>query len=169
MPCWASWSTMGATAAAASSLFTVTRTSSDPARARAATCCTVPGMSAVSVLVIDCTTTGASEPTRTPPTMAVTVFLRWIFAIWEVLFYHARSGGLSHRRMVLIGGAKEEFQVEGWGVRGKMTSDQERNETSSQTRFQAVIFGRRCESVGNSAEAGGKDYHDVWRYCGVCA
>jgi hypothetical protein len=63
------------TACAASSLFTVTRTSSEPARARAATCCTVPGMSAVSVLVMDCTTTGASEPTRTPPTRAVTVFL----------------------------------------------------------------------------------------------
>ena len=62
-----SCSTMRATAAAASSLLTVTRTSSDPARARAATCLTVEGMSAVSVLVIDCTTTGASLPTRTPP------------------------------------------------------------------------------------------------------
>jgi hypothetical protein len=29
-------------------------------------------------LVIDCTTMGASEPTRTPPTRAVTVFLRGI-------------------------------------------------------------------------------------------
>ena len=48
----------------------------DPARASAATCCTVEGISAVSVLVIDCTTTGASEPTRTPPIEAVTVFLR---------------------------------------------------------------------------------------------
>jgi hypothetical protein len=27
-------------------------------------------------LVIDCTTIDASEPTRTPPTTAVTVFLR---------------------------------------------------------------------------------------------
>src|SRR5438270_909484 len=64
-PCLSSCSTMWGTAAAASSLLTVTRTSSDPARARAAHCWTVEGMSAVSVLVIDCTTTGASEPTRT--------------------------------------------------------------------------------------------------------
>ncbi len=48
-------------------------------RARAGergTCWAVEAASAVSVLVIDCTTTGASEPTRTPPTTAVTVFLR---------------------------------------------------------------------------------------------
>src|SRR5258708_20632316 len=37
---------------------------------------------------MDCTTTGASEPTRTPPTTAVTVFLRWIVAIWELPVYH---------------------------------------------------------------------------------
>src|SRR5262249_15243286 len=80
-PCLSSSSTIRGTAAAASSLFTVTRTSSDPALASAATCCTVEGTSAVSVLVMDCTTTGASDPTRTPPTTAVTVFLRWIVAI----------------------------------------------------------------------------------------
>src|SRR5215467_10519764 len=91
MPCLSSSSTMGATAAAASSLLTVTRTSSDPARARAATCLTVEVMSAVSVLVIDCTTTGAALPTRTPPIGAVTVFLRWIGAM-ETLFYHAIWG-----------------------------------------------------------------------------
>ena len=67
---------MGATAAAASSLLTVTRTNSDPALASAATCLTVEGMSAVSVLVIDCTTTGASLPTLTPPIEPVTDFLR---------------------------------------------------------------------------------------------
>jgi hypothetical protein len=33
-------------------------------------------MSAVSVFVIDCTTTGASLPTRTPLIEQVTVFLR---------------------------------------------------------------------------------------------
>jgi len=49
---------MWGTAAAASSLLTVTRTSSDPARASAATCCTVERMSAVSVFVMDCTTIG---------------------------------------------------------------------------------------------------------------
>src|SRR5580704_3089737 len=80
-PCLSSSSTMRGTAAAASSLLTVTRTSSDPARARAAHCCTVEGTSAVSVLVMDCTTIGASEPTRTPPTTTVTVFLRGMIAM----------------------------------------------------------------------------------------
>ena len=50
---------MCGTALAASSRSTVMRTSSEPARASAATCSTVASMSAVSVLVIDCTTTGA--------------------------------------------------------------------------------------------------------------
>ena len=45
-------------------------------RARAATCLTVEGISAVSVLVIDCTTTGASLPTLTPPIEPLTDFLR---------------------------------------------------------------------------------------------
>ena len=63
-------------AAAASSLLTVTRTISDPASARAATCSIVPATSAVSVLVIDCTTTGTSQPTRTCPILTVGVFLR---------------------------------------------------------------------------------------------
>src|SRR5258708_3618793 len=97
MPCLSSCSTTWGTAAAASSLFTVTRTSSDPARASAATCCTVPGMSAVSVLVMDCTTIGASDPTRTPPTRAVTVFLRGILAIWEALFYHGDQRASNRR------------------------------------------------------------------------
>src|SRR5207302_701297 len=61
-------SRIGATAAAASLVLTVRRTSSDPARASACTCRTVPSMSAVSVLVIDCTTIGAPPPTRTGPT-----------------------------------------------------------------------------------------------------
>ena len=67
----ASCSTIGRTAAAAASLFTVTRTTSEPARASAATCCTVEATSAVSVLVIDCTMTGALPPTRTFPIFAV--------------------------------------------------------------------------------------------------
>src|SRR5207237_10104653 len=41
--------------------------SSDPARARALTCCAVPSTSAVSVFVMDCTTMGAPPPTRTEP------------------------------------------------------------------------------------------------------
>jgi hypothetical protein len=36
----------------------------------------VPGMSAVSVFVMDCTITGAVLPTRTPPMEALKVFLR---------------------------------------------------------------------------------------------
>ena len=64
-----------------SSLFTVTRTISEPALCSAATCCTVEETSAVSVLVIDCTTTGASEPTRTLPIRTVGVFLRWVAGI----------------------------------------------------------------------------------------
>ena len=54
---------MCGTAAAASSRSTVMRTISEPARASAATWRTVPSTSAVSVLVIDCTTTGAPPPT----------------------------------------------------------------------------------------------------------
>ena len=61
-------STIRGTAAAASGVLTVTRTISEPARHNSATCLTVEAMSAVSVLVIDCTTTGASPPTRTLPT-----------------------------------------------------------------------------------------------------
>src|SRR5215475_4003074 len=57
------------TAAAASSRSTVIRTSSEPARDSAATCSTVLATSAVSVLVIDCTTIGAPSPTATFPTM----------------------------------------------------------------------------------------------------
>src|SRR3977135_1829531 len=64
------------TAAAASSRSTVIRTSSEPARARAATCSTVPATSAVSVLVIDCTTIGAPPPTATLPTMTCVVLCR---------------------------------------------------------------------------------------------
>ena len=75
-PSRSSPSTIAGTAAAASSLFTVTRTSSLPARASAATWRTVAATSAVSVLVIDWTTMGWPEPTGTPPTEAVTVCRR---------------------------------------------------------------------------------------------
>ena len=50
--------TISGTAAAAASLLTVMRTSSEPAWASAATWMAVASASAVSVLVIDCTTTG---------------------------------------------------------------------------------------------------------------
>src|SRR5262244_1580068 len=58
---------MCGTALAAASRSTVMRTISDPARASAADWAAVASMSAVSVLVIDCTTIGASPPTRTWP------------------------------------------------------------------------------------------------------
>ena len=61
------------TAWAASSLLTVIRTFCDPASKSSATCCAVAAASAVSVLVIDWTTTGAAEPTATPRTRTVTV------------------------------------------------------------------------------------------------
>ncbi len=51
-------STIFGTARAASSVFTVTRTSSEPACASAITWLTVDATSAVSVLVIDWTTIG---------------------------------------------------------------------------------------------------------------
>jgi hypothetical protein len=53
----------------------------------------------------------------------------------------------------------------------KMFLDQEEIEyaTPGQTRFQAFVSGRHREGVGNSAEAGGKNYRDVWRYSGACA
>src|SRR4051812_40213976 len=69
-------SRMWGTAAAASSRSTVMRTSSEPARANAATCAIVPSISAVSVLVMDCTTIGAPPPTAMLPTMTCVVWCR---------------------------------------------------------------------------------------------
>jgi hypothetical protein len=49
--------------ATAASLFgTARRTTSQPAATISSICLTVPGMSSVSVFVIDCTTTGAPPP-----------------------------------------------------------------------------------------------------------
>src|SRR6266481_8522925 len=76
MPRLRSSSRMCGTAAAASSRSTVIRTISEPARESAATCATVPATSAVSVLVIDCTTIGAPPPTATLPTMTCVVLCR---------------------------------------------------------------------------------------------
>src|SRR6185312_6386340 len=56
------------TAAAASFTLTVTRTISDPASASSMHWRAVPAASAVSVIVIDCTATGAPPPTWTVPT-----------------------------------------------------------------------------------------------------
>ena len=57
----------------AASLLTVMRTSSDPACASWTTCLVVASMSAVSVLVMACTTMGASPPICTGPTGTPTV------------------------------------------------------------------------------------------------
>src|SRR6185437_15001780 len=58
---------------------------SEPARASAATCVIVPEISAVSVLVIDWTTTGASLPTFTFPIRTVAVFLRVISGMYALV------------------------------------------------------------------------------------
>ena len=56
--------------ASASSIFgTAQRTTSQPADASAAICAVVAATSRVGVSVIDCTTTGAPPPIRTPPTV----------------------------------------------------------------------------------------------------
>src|SRR5439155_21595113 len=52
------------------------RTISEPARDSARTCANVPSTSAVSVLVIDCTTVGAPPPTETLPTITWVVLCR---------------------------------------------------------------------------------------------
>src|SRR6188474_348564 len=65
--------TISGTAAAASSVLTVTRTNWEPAWARRATWMAVASASAVSVFVMDCTTTGWALPTSTPPTSTLTV------------------------------------------------------------------------------------------------
>ncbi len=63
--------------AAASGTFTVMRTISEPASASSRHCCAVAATSAVSVLVIDWTTTGAPPPTWTLPTFTPIVSRRF--------------------------------------------------------------------------------------------
>jgi len=41
---------------------------------------------------MDCTTTGASEPTRTVPMVQVTDLRRWIKAMWKVQFNRLNLG-----------------------------------------------------------------------------
>src|SRR5215471_19269268 len=76
MPSFRKPSRMWGTASAASSRSTVMRTISEPARDSAATCSTVLATSAVSVLVIDCTTIGVPPPTATLPIMTFVVLCR---------------------------------------------------------------------------------------------
>src|SRR4051794_11083405 len=77
-------STILGTACAASSVLTVTRTSSDPARARSMIWLTVAEVSAVSVLVMDCTTIGWEPPTLTPPMLTVADFRRGRAGIYKI-------------------------------------------------------------------------------------
>src|ERR1700758_3218355 len=72
-PIIASLSRMRGTAAAAAGVFTVMRTSSEPARASSAICLAVLDGSSVSVLVIDCTTMGAPPPTVILPILTPTL------------------------------------------------------------------------------------------------
>src|ERR1700751_1960931 len=67
------------TASAASGRFTVTRTISEPASASSMHCCAVAAAFAVSVIVIDWTTTGAPPPTWTVPTR--TPIVLWTFKV----------------------------------------------------------------------------------------
>src|ERR1700728_4044909 len=71
-------------AAAASGMFTVARTSSEPAWASSRHCFVVAATSAVSVLVIDWTTTGAPPPTWIFPTLTPTVLWRF-WGIWNIV------------------------------------------------------------------------------------
>ena len=88
--------TISGTAAAAASLFTVTRTSCDPAAASAAVCATVSSTSAVSVFVIDWTTIGCALPTGTSPMVVVTVRRRGAKGMLkdkdDEAIVHARAG-----------------------------------------------------------------------------
>ena len=69
-------------ASASSWLGQATRTMSQPAAVSSAICCSVEFTSAVRVVVIDCTDTGAPPPTGTEPTM-----------IWRLLRRSASTGG----------------------------------------------------------------------------
>src|SRR6187551_2766083 len=90
--------TISGTAAAASSVLTVTRTSCDPAWASRATWIAVESGSAVSVLVIDWTTTGCADPTRTPPTSTETVGRRTGRSLSGEVTGRHRTGGRRRTR-----------------------------------------------------------------------
>src|ERR1022692_810243 len=78
MPIFSRPSAIAGTAAAAASVFTVMRTNSEPARESCAHWITVARTSAVSVLVMDCTTTGWLPPTVMGPTFTGTDWRRLI-------------------------------------------------------------------------------------------
>ena len=67
---------MMASASASSFVGTATRTIWQPEAVSSAICCRVALMSAVTVVVIDCTDTGESLPTPIPPTSSCRVLRR---------------------------------------------------------------------------------------------
>src|SRR5690348_17437286 len=103
--------TIAGTALAASSLFTVTRTSSEPAAWSARTWAAVALASAVSVLVMDWTTIGWQEPTGTPPTRTVTVCRRRISVIGRE---YNRDG---YRRAATLARARRGLGMRSGGTR----------------------------------------------------
>src|SRR5271165_1489190 len=123
------------TAAAASSRSTVMRTISEPARASAATCSTVPLISAVSVLVMDWTTIGAPPPTATSPTFTWVVVCRGLGPAMSVsgsisgLFMGAsisgfgdiqqRISGLRNSRTWPVNQKKSSNYKQGGGAKGQ--------------------------------------------------
>src|SRR6188474_1772416 len=96
------------TARAASSTLTVMRTISEPAWASSMHCFAVPAASAVSVLVIDCTTTGAPPPTVSAPMRTPTV--AWRGASGE-LEASAVTGKSYQRVSSLLADARSELPV----------------------------------------------------------
>src|SRR5271155_2451136 len=92
------------------------RTISEPATAKACTWLIVDCTSAVSVLVIDCTTTGTSQPTRTAPVpdpiLTVTDFLRCISAILPVYSQPA----FEETRLATSNPQQAVIRREGYGV-----------------------------------------------------
>src|SRR3954463_2554667 len=100
---------MCGTAGAASPRSAGLRPASETARASAATCWAVPSASAVSVLVIDCTTMGAPPPTFTWPTLTETVLCRSLGAAdWVIL-----GNLLLGRRWSARGGRQGQFRGSG--------------------------------------------------------
>src|SRR5437660_3422481 len=101
-------SRMRGTCAAASAVLTVTRTTSEPARASSATCVAVLCRSAVSVLVIDCTSTGAPPPISARPTRT-----------WRVLYLRMIVMSRSIQRQPRDFDLDVRFQIDGLVVVGK--------------------------------------------------
>src|SRR5476651_1663120 len=165
MPRLRSASRICGTAAAASSRSTVIRTSSEPARANAATCSTVPATSAVSVFVIDCTTIGAPPPTATPPTTTWVVLCRALGAatsFWSgfsSLFMGSRISGfgdiqqwINHRRVLPVNEIKPGDNQNGGGPEGRRQGVMHDEITTDDAK-------QRGDEAKSRQFAGGIDFH----------